>query len=459
MLDVTASPRIVAARHWVWALVLAGSALLVLAPALWNGFPFMFYDSGAFIDLATRGGFMPERSAIYGVFLAAFQPGLSLWLVAIAQVALALLVMAEFARVVQPGITPWQFFLQVVVLTLATDLPWSGPEVMPDIFAPLLVLCVYLLGFHSATLSLPRKAALAALGVLAATSHASHLGLAAGLAAVTMLAQLLSRRVQFTAARPRWSLPTLVFALSLALVMISNAVRTGEVFVSRAGPGFILARLLQDGIAQRLLNDTCPASGYELCAYRHQLPHDSNDFLWLWNSPFWKLGGFNGMADEAQDIIVESMERYPLLSIKAAAGNTARQFLSFRSGDGVEPLNGVPEPAIRRGMPDQLDDYQDARQQTGEIDFRWVNAFQVPLGGLAMIALAGMLVMAARTRRWDDRLYLPAFVLLALLGNAFICGALSSPHDRYQSRLIWAAVFAAMLLVGRRPHQSPGTSR
>ena len=59
------------------------------------------------------------------------------------------------------------------------------------------------------------------------------------------------------------------------------------------------------------------------------------------------------------------------------------------------------------------------------------------------------------TRRWDDRLYLPAFVLLALLGNAFICGALSSPHDRYQSRLIWAAVFAAMLLVGRRgPHQA-----
>ena len=462
MLDAIAGPRIAtrAARHWVWILTLAGAAWLVLAPALWNGFPFMFYDTGAFIDLAMQGGFKPERSAVYGVFLAAFQPGLSLWPVAVAQVVLTLLVMAEFARVVLPGLTPRQFFFHVVVLTLVTDLPWSAPEVMPDVFAPVLVLCLYLLGFHSAALSLPRKAALVAVAVLATTSHASHLGLAAGLAAVTVLGQLASRRAGQGTVRPRWGLPALVFGLSLALVMITNAARTGEVFISRAGPSFIMARLLQDGIAQRVLNDTCPASGYELCAYRHQLPRDSNDFLWQWNSPFWKLGGFDGMADEASDIVEESLERYPLLNLKAAAGNTARQFLTFRTGDGVEPLDGVPEAAIRRGMPDQLDDYQDARQQTGEIDFRWINAFQVPLGGLAMIALAGSLVLAARGRRWDDRLYLPAFVLLALLGNAFICGALSSPHDRYQSRLIWAAVFAAMLLISRRSsHQSPGTSR
>jgi hypothetical protein len=462
VLDATASPRIAprAARHWVWILALAGSAWLVLAPALWNRFPFMFYDTGAFIDLAMQGGFKPERSAIYGAFLAAFQPGLSLWPVAVAQVALTLLVMAEFARAVMPGLTPRQFFLQVVVLTVVTDLPWSAPEIMPDVFAPVLVLVLYLLGFHSAAISLPRKVALVAVAVLATTSHASHLGLAAGLAAVTVLAQLVSRRASPAAARPRFGLPVLVFSLSLALVMVSNAARTGEVFVSRAGPSFILARLLQDGIAQRVLNDTCPASGYELCAHRHQLPHDSNDFLWRWDSPFWKLGGFNGMADEADDIVGESLERYPLLNIKAAAGNTARQFVTFRTGDGVEPLDGVPETAIRRDMPDQLDDYQDARQQSGEIDFRWINAFQVPLGGLAMIALVGMLVLAVRDRRWDDRLHLPAFILLALLGNAFICGALSSPHDRYQSRLIWAAVFAAMLLVGRfRAYQTPGTSR
>jgi len=451
VLDATASPRITApqVRQWAWPLAVIGAACVIFLPALWNGFPFMFYDTGAFIDLAMRGGFVPERSAIYGAFLSAFQPGFSLWPAMMAQVGLVVLVMAEFARVVLPGLAPRHFFLLVVVLTVATGLPWSAPQVEPDVFAPLLVLSLYLLGFHAASLSPQRKVALAAVSVLAATSHASHLGLAAGLAVATALAQIVSRRAVLAGPRPRWGLPALVFVLSLGLVVASNVERTGEVFVSRAGPGFILARLLQDGIAQRVLDDTCPDSGYKLCAYRHELPRDSNDFLWLWNSPFWKLGGFEGIKDEAQSIALESFKRYPLLNLKAAVGHSLRQFVTFGTGDGIEPLDGVPEAAIQRHMPHQMDDYKAARQQSGEIEFQWINAFQVPVGGVSMIALAGIFVLAARRRRWDDRMFLPAFILLALAGNAFICGALSSPHDRYQSRLIWAVVFATILLISR----------
>jgi hypothetical protein len=39
--------------------------------------------------------------------------------------------------------------------------------------------------------------------------------------------------------------------------------------------------------------------------------------------------------------------------------------------------------------------------------------------------------------------------LLALLANAFICGTLSNPHDRYGARLIWLAVTAAALAAVR----------
>ena len=34
---------------------------------------------------------------------------------------------------------------------------------------------------------------------------------------------------------------------------------------------------------------------------------------------------------------------------------------------------------------------------------------------------------------------------LALLGNAFVCGALSNPHDRYGARMVWLAVFVFIL--------------
>jgi hypothetical protein len=37
------------------------------------------------------------------------------------------------------------------------------------------------------------------------------------------------------------------------------------------------------------------------------------------------------------------------------------------------------------------------------------------------------------------------FVLAALLGNAIICGVLSGPHARYQSRLMWTPILALAL--------------
>ena len=41
--------------------------------------------------------------------------------------------------------------------------------------------------------------------------------------------------------------------------------------------------------------------------------------------------------------------------------------------------------------------------------------------------------------RRHDLAGLASFTMLALLGNAFICGALSNPHHRYQSRILWLA--------------------
>jgi hypothetical protein len=41
-------------------------------------------------------------------------------------------------------------------------------------------------------------------------------------------------------------------------------------------------------------------------------------------------------------------------------------------------------------------------------------------------------------------------VSLALLGNAFVCGVISGPHDRYGSRLVWDATFTALMAGLRR---------
>ena len=66
-----------------------------------------------------------------------------------------------------------------------------------------------------------------------------------------------------------------------------------------------------------------------------------------------------------------------------------------------------------------------------------------------MLALVALLAHALANRRLDDLTLLATTVTLALLGNAFICGVISGPHDRYGSRMVWVATFVVLMAVFR----------
>lgn len=85
-----------------------------------------------------------------------------------------------------------------------------------------------------------------------------------------------------------------------------------------------------------------------------------------------------------------------------------------------------------------------ARQQHGAFDFTLLNRIHVPVALASMLALVGILAHAAWRRRIDDATLLAATAALAILGNAFLCGALSGPHDRYGARMAWLATFAVL---------------
>jgi hypothetical protein len=67
-----------------------------------------------------------------------------------------------------------------------------------------------------------------------------------------------------------------------------------------------------------------------------------------------------------------------------------------------------------------------------------------------MQALVALLAYALVSRRLDDLTLLAATVTLALLGNAFICGVISGPHDRYGARMVWIATFVVLMALSRR---------
>jgi hypothetical protein len=94
--------------------------------------------------------------------------------------------------------------------------------------------------------------------------------------------------------------------------------------------------------------------------------------------------------------------------------------------------------------------YLGARQQRGLLRFRTLNLIHVPVGVLGVLGLLLLLHHAGLGRRWGEAA-LPAMVLLALMGNAIICGTFANPHDRYQSRVIWLPVLVLLLARARDP--------
>src|SRR5947209_7131733 len=138
------------------ALALVLIAPLLLLPAIWNRFPFIYYDTGAYLFEGLTGRFIPERAAVYSLFLRFAGAATSLWIIAVLQAAMSAFLITQCARAVAPGVR-WRVLLLVAAaLVIATSLPWYTGEIEPDCFTALLVLALYLLAFHASSAGLWR---------------------------------------------------------------------------------------------------------------------------------------------------------------------------------------------------------------------------------------------------------------------------------------------------------------
>ena len=425
---------------------------ILLSVAIWNGFPIIFYDTGAYMLQGLGHVFLAERSPVYSWFLAAAGARESLWLVAVVQCAMIAFVITEFARALRPSLSLWFLLAIVTLVSIATGLPWYAAQIEPDCFVALIPLALYLFAFHSGQLGWLRSGALFFVVALAIASHASHMGLAAGIVAV-LVAMRLSPGTWIEAhdlPRPRVLLSMLSLAFAVASVIYCNYSFTRQIFVSRSGAIFLEARLMGDGLINPVLDATCPQSGYRLCAYKDRLPSRADTWLWEpWVSPFNKLGGFEKREPEASAIVVESLTRYPVQNLVMALKDALLQFVWFQTGDGIVPQEWVLNREFKTAIPQQVSDYDHAYQQKGAIRFLPVNLVHVPVAFLSLLALVLLFRHAVRRREWTSGL-LPAFVLLALVGNALVCGVFSGPHGRYQSRIMWLPAFVIALMVWPR---------
>jgi hypothetical protein len=418
----------------------AAATLLLLAPALWNRFPFLQYDSGGYLARWFEGYLVPSRSTVYGLFAVAGWP-LDFWPVVMLQAAAAVWIIALALRAYGFGERRFALLATVAMLTVATSLPWLAGILLTDIFAGTSVLALHLVLFAPDKL---RRSERAALILFIAFATATHSATFAVLLAIVVGAAVVHWRCRPVVAASALRNGVTAVALGAAMLLATNFALSGRLAWTPGGFGIVFARMLQDGIVARYLDDHCPEQKLRLCPYRHRLPKTADGFLWS-DGPFNELGRFDGLGDEMRTIVLESLVEYPGEQLAAAVGDFAQQLVLVESGEGVVNWISHTYGIIERYMPGIAPDMWAARQQRGEVGFHALNELHRPIALLSILALPLVMLWGLRGECTDLGL-LAATVLVAVVVNAGVCGILSNPHDRYGARIVWIATFAAALV-------------
>lgn len=448
----TTDSRLMVSR-FTWCAVVFASFVLLLGPALWNRFPLLQYDTGGYLARWFEGYLVPSRPGAYGLLLTAAAP-LGFWPVLILQAAAAVWILLLVLRQLGLRDRPYLFLTIVVGLSVGTTLPWLASILLTDIFAGLAVLALYLLGFGT-TLHAWERRGLVALVAFAAATHTATLALVVVLIIAAFVTALFRSRIP-AVIRLRHLGLTLVFGVALTLT--ANWIVSGRFAFTPGGYGILFGRMLQDGIVSRYLADHCPDKSLQLCPYREQLPLNADAFLWG-EGVFNRLGRFAGLGEEMRTIVLESLRDYPRLQLETAIAATIEQLTKFSTGEGVVNSIWHTYGIMEHYTPGLLPAMRAARQQRGELDFRTINLLHVPVALLSATFL--LIVVAGGGNRWEleGLRMLAATVGLAILANAFVCGALSNPHDRYGARLIWMTPLILMLFAALLRTRSSLSSR
>src|SRR5262245_12049341 len=201
-----------------WIAAFAVALVALLAPALLNGFPLVYSDTGGYLARPFEGKLILGRSALYGAFLAAGIP-LQFWSNVAFQAGVTVWLLYTVLRTSGCG-GPTKFTFVVAALAILTSLPWYVSQLIPDIFVLLSILAVHLLAFSSSQLRKKDIVLLIVVIVFGMASHMSIVALVLALLLVFLTLRLIGSRVGLP--RPRLAAPVMAAVSGVIVALLSN---------------------------------------------------------------------------------------------------------------------------------------------------------------------------------------------------------------------------------------------
>lgn len=359
------------------------------------------------------------RSVYYGAFLYAADRLGGLWFAALWQ---ALLVAAALTLCALRMGRSWA---PLPVAALVSGVGITAAFLMPDIFAALAILSVGMIAVFWHPMRNAERVFWMVLLCAGTLTHSATL-----LIVVAVLFVLYWYRKQL-------SLKPVVAGALIGLVgeIAFNTAVTRTLGAAPLRPPFLSARLIDDGPGLDYLKVHCPDPGLVLCGFYRDLPGGSDRILWSDGGK-----GFISMpvavqrAWSKQDMHFAALvfADQPVNVVASTAGSVLKQAMGLNYRDITEARVGTKRyPASAAS----------AYERTAASARRFPHW---PWDVLAWPLLIASAVILFVTFRRDRSPFIP-IIAAGIVADVLICGALSTPHDRYLTRVIWLLPVLASL--------------
>lgn len=437
-------------------LVLLVSTVILMIPAIYNGFPLVYTDTGTYILSGMELSIPLDRPVMYGLFirLASFQQ--SLWLVIFFQcLILSHVLWFSFRLFTNVSRINYRYLFVVAILVAFTSLGWYAGQLMPDIFTAVAILCTLLLLFYK-RYSYPERFFLAIILIFSEGVHFSNFVISIGLLIVAFILSRI-KAVSEIRTQLRFLVCALVLFTGVGVSSLVNYSIGGVFRINQGSHVFLTGRLLDHGVLKKFLDEKCATNDYTLCAFKDSLPEDSRVFMWDAKSPVYKNGGWKETSYEYNRVIKGMLTSPKYIGILAYYSVIAgcSQLLQNEIGSGLvtgyyASPDSPPYTQVALHFPHELNQYRQSRQNINlweqGLDFSIINGIYYVL--LVLTVLFLFTILSVKTIRGNIPLPFRFFFMTVIAGivvNAFAVGALASVCDRFQGRVSWFFVYLAIL--------------
>jgi hypothetical protein len=395
------------------------------------------------------------RSIYYGTLIYLLSLVGGLWAVVLAKAAMVGLVVALLWFRCFDFRSGLGFTALLFGLAAATSAGLFANLVMPDIFSGLLILSLAMLFVFWGKLQQIDKVALTAVATLAVISHSSHLLLAIGALVVATLLRFVmpdGRRAHISKAGLGVGIGVVVSGI-VAIVVYGMVIGTVFGKAPQRLP-HMTAHLVSHPILADFLRDNCDveAPQWAVCAYRERLPIVWTNFLFSRDAA---KGGFatadpeqrQALSDQDAQLMLAVFRSDPLATGAMMLGATGKQLVMTSYSD-LSPQ--TKSAYIDDNFPPRVRDEIHGSRLWSDDSAMWIGSniqqvvtvISIPV---IILCFIGFLKYGIAIR--ERLLIFPVFVIICVAINAFICGTLAFPYDRFQARIIWLIPLLAIIMI------------